>query len=37
MHSASKIRKEQDRMKATRPNARAKKQVSGHLAQAKTE
>ena len=37
MVSASKIRKAQDRMKASRPYARAMKQVIGHLAQAHTE
>ncbi len=37
MVSASKIRKAQDRMKASRPYARAMKQVIGHLAQANTE
>ena len=34
MVSASKIRKAQDRMKASRPYARAMKQLIGHLAQA---
>src|SRR6188768_1626084 len=37
MVSASKIRKAQDRMKASRPYARAMKQVIGHLAQANSE
>lgn len=37
MVSASKIRKAQDRMKASRPYARAMKQVVGHLAQANSE
>jgi len=37
MVSASKIRKAQDRMKASRPYARAMKQVIGHLAQASSE
>lgn len=37
MVSASKIRKAQDRMKQSRPYARAMKQVIGHLAQANTE
>jgi F-type H+-transporting ATPase subunit gamma len=37
MVSASKIRKAQDRMKASRPYARAMKQVIGHLAQATSE
>jgi F-type H+-transporting ATPase subunit gamma len=37
MVSASKIRKAQERMKASRPYARAMKQVIGHLAQANTE
>ena len=37
MVSASKIRKAQDRMKASRPYARAMKQIIGHLAQANTE
>jgi F-type H+-transporting ATPase subunit gamma len=37
MVSASKIRKAQDRMKASRPYARAMKQVIGHLAQANTD
>ena len=37
MVSASKIRKAQDRMKASRPYARAMKRVIGHLAQANTE
>ena len=34
MVSASKIRKAQEAMKASRPYARAMKQVIGHLAQA---
>ena len=37
MVSASKIRKAQDRMKASRPYARAMKQLIGHLAQASTD
>lgn len=37
MVSASKIRKAQERMKASRPYARAMKQVIGHLAQANSE
>ena len=37
MVSASKIRKAQDRMKASRPYARAMKQIIGHLAQANSE
>ena len=37
MVSASKIRKAQERMKASRPYARAMKQIIGHLAQANTE
>jgi F-type H+-transporting ATPase subunit gamma len=37
MVSASKIRKAQERMKASRPYARAMKQVMGHLAQANSE
>ena len=37
MVSASKIRKAQDRMKTSRPYARAMKQVIGHLAQANTD
>jgi len=37
MVSASKIRKAQDRMKASRPYARAMMQVIGHLAQANSE
>jgi F-type H+-transporting ATPase subunit gamma len=37
MVSASKIRKAQDRMKASRPYAQAMKQVIGHLAQANTD
>ena len=37
MVSASKIRKAQDRMKASRPYARAMKQMIGHLAQANPE
>ncbi|GAB3359775.1 F0F1 ATP synthase subunit gamma [Lysobacter tyrosinilyticus] len=37
MVSASKIRKAQDRMKSSRPYARAMKQVIGHLAQANTD
>ncbi|MEJ7745340.1 MAG: F0F1 ATP synthase subunit gamma [Luteimonas sp.] len=37
MVSASKIRKAQERMKASRPYARAMKQVIGHLAQATSE
>ena len=37
MVSASKIRKAQDRMKTSRPYARAMKQVIGHLAQANSE
>jgi F-type H+-transporting ATPase subunit gamma len=37
MVSASKIRKAQERMKASRPYARAMRQVIGHLAQANTE
>jgi len=37
MVSASKIRKAQDRMKASRPYARAMRQVIGHLAQANTD
>ncbi len=37
MVSASKIRKAQDRMKASRPYARAMKQIIGHLAQASSE
>ena len=37
MVSASKIRKAQDRMKASRPYAQAMKQVIGHLAQASSE
>ncbi|MBV2209487.1 MAG: F0F1 ATP synthase subunit gamma [Thermomonas sp.] len=37
MVSASKIRKAQDRMKSSRPYARAMRQVIGHLAQANSE
>ncbi|MCF7222304.1 F0F1 ATP synthase subunit gamma [Marilutibacter chinensis] len=37
MVSASKIRKAQDRMRASRPYARVMKQVIGHLAQANTD
>jgi F-type H+-transporting ATPase subunit gamma len=37
MVSASKIRKSQERMKASSPYARAMKQVIGHLAQANSE
>ena len=37
MVSASKIRKAQDRMKASRPYATAMKQLIGHLAQANSE
>ena len=37
MVSASKIRKAQDRMKSSRPYARAMKQLIGHLAQASSE
>ncbi len=37
MVSASKIRKAQDRMKASRPYARLMKQVIGHIAKANTE
>ena len=37
MVSVSKIRKAQERMKASRPYARAMKQVIGHLAQASSE
>ncbi len=37
MVSASKIRKAQDRMKASRPYARAMRQVIGHLAHANTD
>jgi F-type H+-transporting ATPase subunit gamma len=37
MVSASKIRKAQDRMKASRPYARAMRQVIGHIAQANGE
>ena len=37
MVSASKIRKAHDRMKASRPYARAMKQVIGHIAQANSE
>jgi F-type H+-transporting ATPase subunit gamma len=37
MVSASKIRKAQDRMKASRPYARLMKQVIGHIAQANSE
>jgi F-type H+-transporting ATPase subunit gamma len=37
MVSASKIRKAQERMKASRPYARAMKQVIGHVAQANSE
>ncbi|WP_454828566.1 F0F1 ATP synthase subunit gamma [Pseudoxanthomonas wuyuanensis] len=37
MVSASKIRKAQERMKTSRPYARAMKQVIGHLAQAHTD
>ena len=37
MVSASKIRKAQDLMRASRPYARAMKQVIGHLAKANTE
>ena len=37
MVSASKIRKAQERMRASRPYARAMKQVIGHLAQANSE
>jgi F-type H+-transporting ATPase subunit gamma len=37
MVSASKIRKAQEKMKASRPYARAMKQVIGHLAQANSE
>ena len=37
MVSASKIRKAQERMKASRPYARAMKQVIGHLAEANSE
>jgi len=37
MVSASKIRKAQDRMRSSRPYARAMRQVIGHLAQANSE
>ena len=37
MVSASKIRKAQERMKSSRPYARAMKQLIGHLAQANSE
>ena len=37
MVSASKIRKAQDRMKASRPYARLMKQVIGHIAKANSE
>ncbi|MEN1929732.1 F0F1 ATP synthase subunit gamma [Luteimonas sp. MJ250] len=37
MVSASKIRKAQERMKASRPYARAMRQLIGHLAQANTD
>ena len=37
MVSASKIRKSQERMKASRPYARAMRQLIGHLAQANTD
>src|SRR3546814_295379 len=37
MVSASKIRKAQERMKASRPYARAMKQVIGHIAHANSE
>ena len=37
MVSASKIRKAQERMRASRPYARAMRQVIGHLAQANTD
>ena len=37
MVSASKIRKAQDRMKASRPYARAMRQLIGHIAQANSE
>ena len=37
MVSASKIRKAQDRMKASRPYARLMRQMVGHIAQANTE
>lgn len=37
MVSASKIRKAQDRMKTSRPYAKAMRQVIGHLAQANTD
>src|SRR3546814_1228915 len=37
MVSASKIRKAQERRKASRPYARAMKQVIGHIAQANSE
>ena len=37
MVSASKIRKAQDRMRASRPYANAMKQLIGHLAQASSE
>ena len=37
MVSASKIRKAQERMKASRPYARLMKQMIGHIAQANTE
>ena len=37
MVSASKIRKAQERMKSSRPYARAMKQVIGHIAQANSE
>ena len=37
MVSASKIRKAQERMKTSRPYARAMKQVIGHLAQANSD
>src|SRR3546814_14287999 len=37
MVSTSKIRKAQERMKASRPYARAMKQVIGHIAQANSE
>ena len=37
MVSASKIRKAQDKMKASRPYARLMKQVVGHIAQANTD
>ena len=37
MVSASKIRKAQERMRSSRPYARAMRQIIGHLAQANTE